>query len=155
MVHSRHFIYLFNNINFYLDWSPVGFKMISSICGLIYYGNSDGIPEFNCLKASNVPYLWLIRRSFCDSRTNHKKGLTLKWMWDMCISVSGEIQGFTSNQKAESACHVKAVPDLHQSLIWMRTIRQWEVNTLIKLEIWPMAVMIKYSRLVTNPFWSE
>ena len=76
---------------------------------LIYYENSDGIPEFKCLKASNTPYLWLIWRFFWDPRMTHKKELTLKWMWGMGISASGEIQEFTSNQETASPSHAKAV----------------------------------------------
>lgn len=38
----------------------------------------------------------------------HKKELTLKWMWDMGISASGEIQEFTSNQETVSLKYAKA-----------------------------------------------
>lgn len=46
---------------------------------------------------------------FWDPRMTHKKELTLKWMWDMGISASGEIQEFTSNQETASLSHAKAV----------------------------------------------
>lgn len=125
------------------------------MCCLIYCENSDGISESKCLRASNTPYLWLIWRFFCDPRMTHKKGLTLKWMWDMGISASGEIQEFTSNQETASLSHAKAV------LICTKAWQKWkqlgseQLTLLAKHKIWPMAVMIKYSRPISNTFWSE
>lgn len=55
-------------------WSPVDFKMISSMRSLIYYENSDGIPEFKCLQSFQYTLFVINLEVLWDPRMTHKEG---------------------------------------------------------------------------------